>query len=357
MKNNIKEVLKEKGITQKELADKIGMTEVGVSKAINSGTSLVTIEKISRAIGVSREKLIGHNVFVAKYGSEKTPLTLGALKIPCFVLEDGTRVFSGRGMERIFTGDSKRGGWLKNFVKRDDIRPHLDNIENGLIEKFDNPIKFVIEEGKDNISAADGYEATLLIDMCSAILESNREGDFHDDVIVKSANIIIRAVAKVGIIALIDEATGYDKAKERAKDELQKFLSRMIAKESAEWVKTFPDTFFEDIYKMHNWTWGKTTKRPGVVGKWINDIIYERLGPKIKEELNAVNPRNENGNRARKHHQHLTRDGGLPELQRRLEAIHAIAVVSNYDWYKFMRNIDKAYPKDYSQYEIFDFDD
>ena len=342
MKNNIKEVLKEKGITQKELADKIGMTEVGVSKAINSGTSLVTIEKISRAIGVSREKLIGHNVFVAKYGSEKTPLT---------------RVFSGRGMERIFTGDSKRGGWLKNFVKRDDIRPHLDNIENGLIEKFDNPIKFVIEEGKDNISAADGYEATLLIDMCSAILESNREGDFHDDVIVKSANIIIRAVAKVGIIALIDEATGYDKAKERAKDELQKFLSRMIAKESAEWVKTFPDTFFEDIYKMHNWTWGKTTKRPGVVGKWINDIIYERLGPKIKEELNAVNPRNENGNRARKHHQHLTRDGGLPELQRRLEAIHAIAVISNYDWYKFMRNIDKAYPKDYSQYEIFDFDD
>lgn len=36
------------------------------------------------------------------YGSDKTPLKLGDLEIPCYVLEDGTRVFSGRGVHWIF---------------------------------------------------------------------------------------------------------------------------------------------------------------------------------------------------------------------------------------------------------------
>ena len=32
-------------------------------------------------------------ILKAKYGSDKTPLRFGELEIPCYVLEDGTRVF------------------------------------------------------------------------------------------------------------------------------------------------------------------------------------------------------------------------------------------------------------------------
>lgn len=35
-------------------------------------------------------------ILVAKYGSDKTPLCLGNLEIPCYVLDNGMRVFSGR---------------------------------------------------------------------------------------------------------------------------------------------------------------------------------------------------------------------------------------------------------------------
>lgn len=62
---------------------------------------------------------------------------------------------------------------------------------------------------------------TILIDLCSIIIDANRSGVFNDMVVVNNADIIIRSVAKVGIIALVDEATGYNKVKERAKDELQ----------------------------------------------------------------------------------------------------------------------------------------
>lgn len=51
------------------------------------------------------------------YGSDKTPLKLGDLEIPCYVLEDGTRVFSGRGVQKAIGYDSKSGQWMKSFLQ------------------------------------------------------------------------------------------------------------------------------------------------------------------------------------------------------------------------------------------------
>ena len=220
------------------------------------------------------------------------------------------------------------------------------------------PIKFIRNNAGGSQSVTYGYEATLLIDLCDAIIKTGELGLFTDSLIIQRANIIIRSVAKVGIIALVDEATGYNKAKSRAKDELQNFLNKFLSEEAAKWIKVFPDIFFEDLYKMHNWDWTKTSKRPGVVGQWINDIVYSRLAPLVLKELDAKNPKNEKGSRSYKHHQFLSREIGLPKLRQHLEAVHAIAVISNYNWLKFMKNIDKAYPPQYQQLEIdFDFDE
>ena len=357
MKNKIKEFIKEKGITQKELANLIGMSEVGISKAINGSASMDTIEKIAAAIGVEKEKLIDSRILVAKYGSDKTPLKLGKLELPCYVLEDGTRVFSGRGIQSALgAGDKKTSGtWLSKFVNSNAVSFGL---HPRVLEQFNNPIIFRVESIKNLKSDFYGYEATLLIDLCSAIIEANDTQRFDiSPIIVANANIIIRSVAKVGIIALVDEVTGYNKAKERAEDALQKFLNNFMSVEAAKWVKVFGDTFFEDLYKMHNWNWDKTNKRPGVVGTWINDIVYERIAPLVLAELKKRNPKNENGNRSYKHHQFLTKEIGLPKLRQHLEAIHAIALISNYNWTVFMHNIDKAYPKQYQQLNIdFDFE-
>lgn len=62
----IKELLKEKGITQKEFADKLGMTTVGLSQILNGKPSYTTLEKIASALDVqvwellvSRDEIVG----------------------------------------------------------------------------------------------------------------------------------------------------------------------------------------------------------------------------------------------------------------------------------------------------------
>lgn len=90
-----------------------------------------------------------------------------------------------------------------------------------------------------------------------------------------------------------------------------------MRKEAAALVKRFEDSFFEMIYKMRGWTWDYTHKHPSVVGKWINDLIYERLTPLVLSELRRKNPKIEdshNGHRKYKHHQFLTEEVGIPKL-------------------------------------------
>ena len=250
-----------------------------------------------------------NKVLKAKYGSDKTPLQLGELSIPCYVLEDGTRVFSGRGIQKILGSTATSGKWLEKFVNSDEISPYLAVKKTGIssvLDKLSSPIKFYRPSAGGSQSETYGYEVTLLIDICDAIISSSETGKFNDESIIKNANIIIRAVAKVGIIALVDEATGYDKEKKRAKDELQKFLTQFLSDEASKWVKTFEDSFFEMIYKMRGWNWNMTNKRPGVVGQWINNIVYERIAPLTLSTLNDKNPKNEKGYRKDKHHQFFT---------------------------------------------------
>lgn len=358
MKNRVKEILKEKGITQKELASMIEMSEVGVSKAVNGSATKETLEKIAKAINVPVESLmVREKILIAKYGSDKTPLKLGNLEIPCYVLEDGTRVFSGRGIQRILTGESKSGSWLSRFIRRGDISPFICARENDVISRIENPIKFSQKGGRDNVLDAYGYEVTILVDICSAIIDSNRSGLFNDVTVVANADIIIRAVAKVGIIALVDEVTGYNKEKTRAKDELQRFLNQFMSEEATKWVKTFDDSFFEMIYKMRGWDWTQIKRRPGVVGTWINDIVYERLAPMVFSELKRRNPKNNQGNRPNRHHQYLTEEIGHPKLREHLTAVQAIGRVSGYNWPKFMQMIDVAFPRQYQQLPLIFPDD
>lgn len=289
-----------------------------------------------------------NKVLKAKYGSDKTPLQLGELSIPCYVLEDGTRVFSGRGIQKILGSTATSGKWLEKFVNSDEISPYLAVKKTGIssvLDKLSSPIKFYRPSAGGSQSETYGYEVTLLIDICDAIISSSETGKFNDESIIKNANIIIRAVAKVGIIALVDEATGYDKEKKRAKDELQKFLTQFLSDEASKWVKTFEDSFFEMIYKMRGWNWNMTNKRPGVVGQWINNIVYERIAPLTLSTLNDKNPKNEKGYRKDKHHQFFTEDIGKPKLKEYLSSVEALGRASNYNWDIFMELLDRAFPK------------
>ncbi len=280
------------------------------------------------------------------YGSDKTPLILGDVEIPCYVLADGTRVFSGRGIQKAIGSTASSGTWLNKFITNSPITKYL---KTGVLDQMNNPIKFKRSDAGGSQSVTYGYEVTILIDICDSILEAKKTGKNIDEKIVHNAELIIRSVAKVGIIALVDEVTGYNKDKNRAKDELQKFLQQFMRDDAAVLVKRFEDSFFEMIYKMRGWTWNYVHRHPGIVGVWINDIVYERIAPLVLSDLRKKNPKTEKGTRKNKHHQFLTDEVGVPKLLNHLAAVEALGRASNYNWHTFMNMVDTAFPKQYQQ--------
>lgn len=350
MENRIKEVIKEQGISQKELCKMTGMSEAGMSNAINGSATKETLQKVANALKIDVRELMIEEGLYAKYSAEKTPLKLGKIEIPCYVLNNGQRVFSGRGIQKAIGVDSNASGtWLSRFIASNSI---ASNLCPGVLKKFNTPIQFKRNSAGGSQSATYGYEATLLIDLCSAIIDAYENPAFEvNETYYKEANVILRAVAKTGIIALVDEATGYNKAKERSKTELQDWLAKYINSEADKWVKMFPDQFFEDVNKMRGWSWDC---KPRYMGKIINDIVYERVAPFILEELKAKNPKLSNGSRKYKFHQFLTSEEGKPLLKQHLAILHSFAMAANYDWADFMRLLDRAHPKQYQTLALFD---
>lgn len=94
-----------------------------------------------------------------------------------------------------------------------------------------------------------------------------------------------------------------------------------------------------------------TVARPGVVGKYTNDIVYERLAPGILEELRNINPKQDDGSRVRRHHQFLTEDIGHPALAQHLHAVIGLMRASA-SWEQFKSMLDRAFPKKGTQLDL-----
>lgn len=110
--------------------------------------------------------------------------------------------------------------------------------------------------------------------------------------VAAAAEVLARGLARVGIIALVDEATGYQEV--RARDELRRILEKYVQAEFRPWLKTFPDDFFREIYRLQGWEYKPgTSKRIPYVGKLVNKYVYEQLPDGVLDELCRLNPRTE----------------------------------------------------------------
>ena len=283
----------------------------------------------------------------AAFGSNDRPLKVGDLEIPCYVLDDGRRVIVQRGMMTALDmsqGTAGRGGGdrLAKFVATKSISSFVGT---QLQELINSPILFKVPNG----STAYGYEATVLADLCEAVLSARKEGLLHYQQahIAERCEILVRAFAKVGIVALVDEATGYQGV--RPQDALQRYLEMVLRKELAAWAKRFPDEFYENIYKLRGWHWpGMKVNRYSVVAKYTRDLVYDRLAPSLLEELEKKNPKTASGARKARFHQWLTDDVGHPLLAQHLHSLimfQRLAIANGYGWNRFVKMVDAVMPK------------
>jgi hypothetical protein len=158
----------------------------------------------------------------------------------------------------------------------------------------------------------------------------------------RAAEVLLSGLARVGIIALVDEATGFQER--RARNELQLILEKYVHAELRPWVKTFPDEFFKEVYRLQGWEFRPgTSKRTPQVGKLVNKYIYDQLPPGVHEELRRLNPRTDKGYRRHKHHQYLTADTGNVHLDRQISTITTLMRIAR-DKCDFEDMFERAFP-------------
>ena len=299
---------------------------------------------IARSAAIKRWAEEGKAVpIAAKYGHMDRPLRIGDIEIPCYVLADGTRVLSQRGLQG-GVGLSLSGAGTAGARR---IALLMESLSNkgidvrGLIARSNSPIRFLPPHGG---IPADGYDATMLPDICAVLIDAHQQGKLgkaREHLAIRAAQLQ-HGFATVGIIALVDEATGYQDFRQR--DALAQILEKFVAKELRPWVRTFPAEFYKQIYRLNGWPYEDNKGKPGIVGHWTNNIVYKRLAPGVLEELKRLTPRTAKGDYKHKLFQRLTDELGHPKLR---EHLAAVVMLMKYapNWQIFMERLDKEFPQ------------
>lgn len=273
-------------------------------------------------------------------GSADRPMQIGDIEIECYVLDDDTRVVSQGSMLRAL-------GRHRNVAGTTDVDASLPPILQGkAIRQFISdevlekalPVVFRPTTG----GRANGYRAELLPAICEIYLAARAAGKLPSNQthIARQAEVLIRGLATVGIIALVDEATGYQEI--RTKDALSRILEAFVAKELQPWVRTFPADFYREMFRLRGvpeFSPG-SVRRPQYFGGLTNDIVYDRLAPGVRDELKQAQRKAE---KSGKLFQHLTTGIGYPKLREHLGSVVTLMKLSR-DWQEFKAKLDLIHP-------------
>jgi len=313
---------------------------------------------IARAESLSPEKRseIAKKAADARWGEDIPQAThegefnIGDSSISAAVLPDGKRLLTqatflralGRSRSpKAGTGVLSTVDGLPFFLQAEVLRPFINN---ELIESTP-PMFFRGKTGKKSA----GYDAKLLpmvaevyLQMRDAHLAQGKVVPKQYQHIVWACDTVMRGLARVGIVALVDEATGYQEVRDR--HALQQILDKYLTAEKAKWAKTFPDEFYKKLFRLKGWPYDPV-KRPGVIGHYTNDFIYDRLAPGALKKLKELNPKTDKGHRKDNHHQFFTQDYGVPELKSHLEKVMFLMDAAAGNWELFKSLLQNAAPK------------
>jgi len=246
---------------------------------------------------------------VAKW---RGPLNIIGMEVPCYVLDNGVRVIGRTSTTELLTS-IKGGGALEKYLAVKGLEPFV-NIDL-VLEKM---VPFRIREVEGLEKAVKGLPADLIIEICQSLiraLEANlgpkppeHRMTVRQQQMAVKASMFLSACAKVGLEALIDEATGYQF--ERTADALQVKLAAYLEDEMRKWEKTFPDELWKEFGRLTGWQ-GSIYQRPKYWGRLVMELIYEKLDPDVAQWLkeNAPAPRH-----GQNYHQWLSGQYGLRRL-------------------------------------------
>ncbi len=318
------------------------LSKLGASKGGRARAASMSPETRSQIARQAAEARWGSTVPAATHSGE---LQIGDRVLEVAVLEGEIRVINQStllsaldraGKSRRGSGRAMEGEKRAPFLSAQNLQPFISDE----LKAMDTPIAYKQQTG----GRAWGYQAEMLPKVCGVYLDAREAGVLapKQRPVARAAEILVRGLAEVGIVALVDEATGFQET--RARRELQQIMQAYIAEELRPWLKVFPDDFFREVYRLQGWEYRPgTSKRTPYVGKLVKKYIYEPLPPGVIEELERRNPRTDKGYRQHKHHQFLTADTGNHHLDRQISTVTTLMRISE-DKQQFEDLFEKAFP-------------
>lgn len=282
--------------------------------------------------------------------SHEGTFPLGTMEVSCAVLPNGKRLITqGTFLRALGRSRSPKGGTgvlstvdgTPFFLQAEAFKPFINK---DLLEST-TPIFYRTKDGSKDV----GYDAAILPMVAEVYLKYRDAAQLERGIVemryqkmVAAADVLIRGLAQVGIIALVDEATGYQR--DRARDALQQILEKFIAKELRPWVHTFPDEFYTNLFRIRKLDASDITKRPSYFGHLTNNIVYARLAPTVLDELKKMTPKRQDGSLKHHLHRRLSADTGHPKLREHLASVISLMKISD-EYDDFMRFLDRAHPR------------
>ena len=287
------------------------------------------------------EATVLHGPAEMPYSMFAGTLPIGDRRLECHVLSDNRRVFTQRAIVGALSPRGRTSGDLKVYLSRNPLIPNDFLAAASVVFQIPN-----------NPNPAHGLEATALVDVCEKYIEAaEKPGALRPNQrpLAQQAGIIIRACAKVGIIALVDEATGYQE--HRAKQALQLKLHAFIAEDMQEWAKVFPDDFWYELARLEGIHYSPR-HRPIRWGKYVMAFVYDAIDADVGKELRKINPEP----RHRQNHHQWLKTFGKERVHRQLGGVVAIMKLCA-DMDEFRDKFKQVFRKASAQQLSFDWGD
>jgi hypothetical protein len=272
-------------------------------------------------------------------------LQIGEMEIPCAVLEDGTRVLTQSGVMLAMGRARQAKGRqhydadvnLPAFLTAKNLKPFIPNE----LQVTSSQMEFRALSGH----RAFGYRAELLPTICGVLLDAQKAGVLvpQQAHIAERAMELIRGFASVGIIALVDEATGYQY--DRPRKDLEEYLKKFLSDSLRRWVRTFPGDYFKHLCRLRGVQLRPDMRLPQYFGNLTNDIVWRRIAPGLLKALKER--REERGRPSNKLFQWTSEDLGKPELLLHLGMVVGLMKIhTDYDaFHKQLDQIAPVYPE------------
>jgi P63C domain-containing protein len=285
------------------------------------------------ALSPDARKAIAEKAALARWGAKATHRgnfkDQFGIDVDCYVLDDvqKTAVISQRGMGAAL-GMGISGSRLPMFVNSKRMSSYVGQ---ELREKLENPLVFQAAGRGQNFekfppqAKVNGYDVTILIDVCKAVVSAEAAGQKVNPSVVRQAHVILSASAKAGIKGLVYALAGYDPTREQVIEAFKYY----VREEAREYEKEFPDLLYQEWYRLYQLPKLEGSQRPFKFKHLTVEHVWHPLARSSGKvyQLTQTRRAENKADRWKKLHQFLS-EIGVKTLRTHLGQVLGIARIS-----------------------------